>query len=206
MPGNSSASGNMSPQSTAMRSSPDSTSIMLRPISPSPPRGISRTVGSLRAPRELLSVERLHGSTRASGAETSEGGLGLQARDEGVGVTFELRALGARAGVAGDELLTERVDASAGLDHLVVEMRPGAQPGRAHVADHLPLVHARPAPDVAADPGEMRVAGLVAGAVANQHREAVAAIPSGVRHGAVGDRTVRRARWRGEFLGEVGQL
>src|SRR5439155_1182247 len=90
------------------------------------------------APRELLSVERLHGSTRASGAETSEGGLGLQARDEGVGVTFELRALGARDGVAGDELLTERVDASAGLDHLVVEMRPGAQPGRERVAALAP--------------------------------------------------------------------
>src|SRR3990172_3148647 len=49
MPG-SSSSGNMSPQSTAMRSSPDSTSIMLRPISPSPPRGISRTEGSTKTP------------------------------------------------------------------------------------------------------------------------------------------------------------
>src|SRR5437763_9444484 len=52
MPG-SSSSGNMSPQSTAIRSSPDSTSIMLRPISPRPPRGIRRTRGSI----ELLSTQ-----------------------------------------------------------------------------------------------------------------------------------------------------
>src|SRR3989454_2596282 len=43
----------MSPQSTAIRSSPDSTSIMLRPISPRPPRGIRRTRGSI----ELLSTQ-----------------------------------------------------------------------------------------------------------------------------------------------------
>ena len=41
----------MRPQSTAITSSPDSISIMLRPISPRPPRGISRTTGST----ELLS-------------------------------------------------------------------------------------------------------------------------------------------------------
>src|SRR5262245_6863091 len=45
MPGISS-SGNSSPQSTARTSSPDSSSIMLRPISPSPPSGIRRTAGS----------------------------------------------------------------------------------------------------------------------------------------------------------------
>src|SRR5512145_2654627 len=37
----------MSPQSTAITSSPDSRSIMLRPISPRPPRGMTRMVGSL---------------------------------------------------------------------------------------------------------------------------------------------------------------
>src|SRR5882762_6465420 len=51
MPG-SSSSGNMRPQSIAIRSSPDSTSIMLRPISPRPPGGIKRTTGST----ELLYV------------------------------------------------------------------------------------------------------------------------------------------------------
>src|SRR5713101_7651037 len=50
MPGISSASGNMRPQSMAIRSSPDSMSIMLRPISPSPPRGIRRTEGSTKTP------------------------------------------------------------------------------------------------------------------------------------------------------------
>src|SRR5713226_9302377 len=49
MPG-SSSSGNMRPQSTAIRSSPLSTSIMLRPISPSPPRGMRRTEGSTKTP------------------------------------------------------------------------------------------------------------------------------------------------------------
>src|SRR5438132_1302044 len=38
----------MSPQSIASKSSPDSISIMLRPISPRPPRGISRTTGSTK--------------------------------------------------------------------------------------------------------------------------------------------------------------
>src|SRR2546428_684160 len=113
-----------------------------------------------------------------------KGGLGLQALEEGAGVALELRPLGARDGVARDELLTEWVDASAALDHLVVEMRPGAQAGRAHVADHLPLVHPRPGTDVVAEPGEMRVEGLVPRAVANLHREAVAAVPAGVGHGA----------------------
>src|SRR5262245_35370605 len=37
----------MSPQSTARRSSPDSSSIMLRPISPRPPSGRMRTLGSI---------------------------------------------------------------------------------------------------------------------------------------------------------------
>src|SRR5438132_1054107 len=41
-----SSSGNIRPQSIAMTSSAHSTSIMLRPISPSPPRGIRRTAGS----------------------------------------------------------------------------------------------------------------------------------------------------------------
>src|SRR3989441_10982262 len=68
-------------------------------------------------------------------------------------------------------LLTERIDASAALDHLVVEMRPGAQPGRAHVADHLPLVHPRPRTDVVAEPGEMGVEGLVPRAVADRSEE-----------------------------------
>src|SRR5262245_13805286 len=45
MPGISS-SGKSRPQSTAMTSSPDSRSIMLSPISPSPPRGIRRSAGS----------------------------------------------------------------------------------------------------------------------------------------------------------------
>src|ERR1700752_270726 len=45
MPG-SSSSGNIRPQSTATTSSPDSTSIMFKPISPSPPRGMRRTDGS----------------------------------------------------------------------------------------------------------------------------------------------------------------
>src|SRR5437867_3068632 len=40
-------SGNMSPQSTARRSSPYSRSIMLRPISPSPPSGMIRMLGSI---------------------------------------------------------------------------------------------------------------------------------------------------------------
>src|SRR5439155_23369066 len=99
-------------------------------------------------------------------SEPLKGGLGLQAFDEGVGVTLELRALGARDGFARNELLPERVDASAVLDHLVVEMRPGAYPGRADVADHLSLVHAPPRADVAAEPGEMRVEGPVPLAVA----------------------------------------
>src|SRR3989304_6337999 len=42
-----SSSGDTSPQSMAIRSSPDSRSIMFRPISPSPPRGMTRTVGSM---------------------------------------------------------------------------------------------------------------------------------------------------------------
>src|SRR5262245_16180953 len=41
-----SSSGNSSPQSTATRSSPDSMSIMLSPISPRPPSGMRRTAGA----------------------------------------------------------------------------------------------------------------------------------------------------------------
>src|SRR3972149_10287384 len=50
-----SSSGNMSPASTAMIASPYSRSIMFLPISPRPPRGITRSF--LRA---MSSLEQLH--------------------------------------------------------------------------------------------------------------------------------------------------
>src|SRR5215813_3420393 len=56
----------MSPQSTATRSSPDSRSIMLSPISPRPPSGIRRMVGT-QTPFECGD----HGSTGPSGPEVS---------------------------------------------------------------------------------------------------------------------------------------
>src|SRR5215813_15337738 len=78
MPGNSS-SGNMRPQSTAIKSSPDSISIMLRPISPRPPSGISRTTGST----ELLSRRlrrranrTIHSQIHGNFAECEAGGIG----------------------------------------------------------------------------------------------------------------------------------
>src|ERR1041384_228728 len=58
----------MSPQSTAMRSSPDSTSIMFRPISPRPPRGINRTRGSIK----VLSTQERHRSIRSPAGRHSE--------------------------------------------------------------------------------------------------------------------------------------
>src|SRR5438093_7106351 len=71
----SSSSGNMRPQSIAIRSSPDSTSIMLRPISPRPPRGIRRTTGST----ELLLCKRRLGrrgpAPRRPAARTAPDGV-----------------------------------------------------------------------------------------------------------------------------------
>src|SRR5215510_10768320 len=151
IPGNSS-SGNMRPQSTAIKSSPDSISIMLRPISPRPPRGISRTTGSTG----LLSRRRANRTTRpqiprhfaerragesggqlcemlalrfddqmASCGARSERSRGLEAGDELVRVAGEVAADGSRDRLAGDELLAERVHVRPVVHDAVVEVRPG---------------------------------------------------------------------------------
>src|SRR2546428_9234096 len=112
MPGISSGSGNISPQSMAISSSPDSTSIMLSPISPSPPSGISRTAGSLAGGGDsttLLFGLSVHRSIRAFWARTFpaareaalplERGFALQASHQGVRMAQELGALGSRDGL-----------------------------------------------------------------------------------------------------------
>src|SRR5512134_2485647 len=69
----------MSPQSTAIRSSSDSTSIMLSPISPRPPRGIRRTAPGARvstgtgAGRYVVLTAALLGYHPAPGAPRKPG-------------------------------------------------------------------------------------------------------------------------------------
>src|SRR3990172_1067558 len=234
MPGNSS-SGNMRPQSTAMRSSPDSTSIMLRPISPSPPRGMSRTEGSTK----LLSRRRVHRITRVGFPEVSPrprasfttgdgvsrvGGAGcgpvaaaacdgprpphvttvrercalqrrgvLEAAHQLARQAQELGALGGWHGLAGDELLGERVHEPAAVGDAVVEVRPRAEPGRADVTDDLALPHARARAHARGEAREVVVLGLVARAVAELDLDAAAAGPARARDDAVGHGAHRRA-------------
>src|SRR5438105_4104088 len=157
MPGISSGSGNMSPQSMAITSSPDSTSIMLSPISPSPPSGISRTAGSLAGGGEstqLLFGRQFIVAPGLAGPELcrtsspppcgegpgvghgcgSEGGFGLQAGDEGPGVAQEFGALARADRLARNELLAERVDPDTVLGDPVIEVGAGGQPRHPHVA------------------------------------------------------------------------
>src|SRR3972149_11541674 len=49
-----SSSGNMRPASTRMRSSPSSTTIMFLPISPRPPRGMTRSLSAMLEESHLL--------------------------------------------------------------------------------------------------------------------------------------------------------
>src|SRR3972149_5057448 len=57
-----SSSGNMSPASTMMRSSPSSKTIMFLPISPSPPRGITRSLSAICSEEPHLLRFRLLGN------------------------------------------------------------------------------------------------------------------------------------------------
>src|SRR5258706_10831758 len=86
MPGISSGSGNISPQSMAISPSPDSTSIMLSPISPSPPSGISRTAGSVAGGGDsttLLFGVSVHRSIRPFWPRTFPSGRSVSVRNCG---------------------------------------------------------------------------------------------------------------------------
>ena len=113
-------------------------------------------------------------------------------------------ALGGRDRLARDELLAERVDEVAVLRDAIVEMRAGGQPRRAHVADHLPLRHAPAGTDAGAEPREVVVHRLVARAMLERHRDAVAARPARGADAAVGDGADRRAHRCAVIDGEVG--
>src|SRR5262245_51826369 len=105
-------------------------------------------------------------------ATTVEGGLRpppsshrrffLQTRQELPRLLIERRTVRGGDGFAGNESLVQRINALATLDDFVVQMGPGAEPRGARVPDHLTLVHPGPDADAGGDPGEMRVAGLVA--------------------------------------------
>src|SRR2546421_3996675 len=129
---------------------------------------------------------------------------GLQTADEFAGLGGEGAALGGGDRLARDELLAERVDEVAVLRDAIVEMRAGGQPGRAHVADHLPLRHAPARTDAGAEPREVVVHRLVARAVLERHPDAVAARPARGADAAVGDGADRRAHGGAVIDGEVG--
>src|SRR5262245_12860450 len=267
----------MRPQSIAIRSSPESISIMLRPISPSPPRGISRTAGSragIAGSKSVLSLRNPHPSTGFPMPEVSgrragvrgeggalarpetryaphlyaqsqshgkrlrlrrpaeatvsgraprprpahrqfgptlrtrppgrfgrererreslggglEGGFGLEAVNERPGVLQECGALVRRNGLAGNELLAERIHERAVARDAVIEVGAGGQPGGADVADHLTLAHAGTRRQTRAQPREVVVHRLVARAVAEAHRDAIATRPAGRDHSSVGHGT-----------------
>src|SRR5260370_30095439 len=128
----------------------------------------------------------------------------LQTADELAGLGGEGAALGGGDRLARDELLAERVDEAAVLRDAIVEMRAGGQPRRAHVADHLPLRHASAGTDAGAEPREVVVHRLVARAVLERHREAVAARPARGADAAVVDGADRRADGSAGVDGELG--
>src|SRR5207245_4262579 len=98
-------------------------------------------------------------------ATTLERRFGLQTLDQRAGLAQEGGLLGSADGLAGDELLAERVHERAALGDPVVEMRPGGEAGGADVADHLALAHAHARPEAAGDRREMVVNRLVAQAI-----------------------------------------
>src|SRR5437660_12606587 len=121
------------------------------------------------------------------GPPYSKGRGVLQTADELAGLSGEGAALGGGDRLARDELLAERVDEVAVLRDAIVEMRAGGQPRRAHVADQLPLRHAPAGTDTGAEPREVVVHRLVAGAGLERQRDADAPRPAHTPNAAGGD-------------------
>jgi len=79
----------------------------------------------------------------------------------------------------------EGVDVLARALDLVVQVRPGREAGRAHVADHLALPHARAFVDAAGVGCHVTVRGFVAIGVADPDVVAVTGFPADFLNGAV---------------------
>src|SRR3989475_7064168 len=138
-----------------------------------------------------------------SGPPYSEGRGVLETADELAGVGGEGPALGGRDRLARDELLAERIDEAPVLRDAIVEVGARREPGGADVADHLALRDAPAGADARAEAREVVVHRLVARAVPERHRDAVAAGPARGADAAVRDRAHRRARRRAVVDGEV---
>src|SRR5439155_6265058 len=190
-----SAGGAPAPRRPAARTAPDG--VVIVPSGPSPPkfRGRPPTRGNGR---------HVRGKAPPGGTVTLEGGLSLETRDQIVGLAVELGPLAGGDGLAGDELLAERIAERAVPRHAVVEVGPGGEPGGADGADDLllPYAHARMEPR--SDPREVVVLGLVPGPMPQVHLDAVAAVPAGVHDHAVGDGADRRTDGRPVVDREVG--
>src|SRR5262245_14653391 len=126
-------------------------------------------------------------------ASRLKGSFVLQAADEGAGVIEERPALIGRDRVPGNEPLLQRIHVLSLARHAVVKVGTGGEPGRSDVADHLALLHPRPAADARGQAGKVVVHGLVTLGVAELHGDAVAAVPARARHHAVGHGAYRRA-------------
>src|SRR2546421_210694 len=154
------------------------------------PHGLAPSRGAARLRRDAPNAGGLGGPFR--GPPYPKGRGVLQTAEELAGLGGEGAALGGGDRLARDELLAERVDEVAVLRDAIVEMRAGGQPGRAHVADHLPLRHAPARAGARAEPREGVVHRLVTRAMLERHRDAAAAPPARGADATLGDSPDRR--------------
>src|SRR5262249_26550196 len=98
----------------------------------------------------------------------------------------------------------ERIHERAVARDTVIEVRSGGEAGGADVADHLALAHASAGGQTRSQPRKVVVHGLVARAVAEAYRDAVATRPTGRDHSPVGHGTNGGADGRRIVDGEVG--
>ena len=98
---------------------------------------------------------------------------------------------------AARQLHAQRIDEAAVDQDLVVHVRAGREAGRADIADHLALAHARAGLRRARERGHVAVGGLVAVGMADADVLAVARLPADLLDGAVAGGVDRGAERRG---------
>ena len=107
-------------------------------------------------------------------------------------------------GFSGRRIHLERIDGRAVLPHAEVQVRARGRTGHAHIANHLPLVHAVPYLEARRIFGKVHIAGGIHGIVTDLDGIATAAAPALADDGTVTDAHHGRAGGSGIVYARMG--